>query len=238
MFNFLEGELLLIDKPIEWTSFDVVNHLRVFIRKQVGIQKLKVGHAGTLDPLATGLLIVCTGKMTKQIQFLQDHDKVYTGTMRLGMTTPSYDLETEADAYFPVEHIKPEDIEKLGLQFLGEQEQLPPIYSAVKIDGKRAFKYARKQQDVELKTRKITISKFELDMSAFPDIHFEVHCSKGTYIRSLAHDFGQKLGSGATLTALKRIQSGPYSLDDALSLDELKDAISKFAAKTDTNSPK
>jgi tRNA pseudouridine55 synthase len=229
-FNFEDGELLLIDKPLEWTSFDVVNHLRVAIKRNIGIAKLKVGHAGTLDPLATGLLLLCTGKMTKKIQFLQDKDKVYAGTMKLGFTTPSYDMETEADAVFSTENISIQMLEEARHQFLGDIEQLPPVYSAVKIDGKRAFNYARKQQEVQLIPRKVHIASFEIDPASFPDIHFKVSCSKGTYIRSLVHDFGKALGIGATLTALRRTQIGEFKVDDAWKLEDLKLAIIDLAA--------
>jgi len=224
-FHFEEGELLLIDKPLGWTSFDVVNHIRVAIKKNMAIPKLKVGHAGTLDPLASGLLIVCTGKMTRQIQQFQDEHKTYTGTIRLGMTTPSYDLETEADALYPWQHITIEQIEKVAKSFEGIQQQYPPRFSAIKIDGKRAFKYARKDQEVELASREVNILHFWITAVNLPEIDFEVHCSKGTYIRSLAHDFGKALDSGACLTALRRTASGNFTVNKAWQLTALKDQI-------------
>lgn len=224
-FSFEEGEVLLVDKPVGWTSFDVVNHLRLLIKRYLHIPKLKIGHAGTLDPLASGLLIICTGKLTKQIQALQDQDKVYVGKMRLGMTTPSYDLETEPDAFFSTTHLTPEHIEEVRKMFIGEQQQLPPVYSAVKIDGKRAFHYARKQKEVQLKARIVTISNLEIDSTALPELSFRVECSKGTYIRSLVHDIGQKLQSGATLTELRRVKSGNYDVLDAWDLSVLKQVI-------------
>jgi tRNA pseudouridine55 synthase len=224
-FNFEEGELLLIDKPIEWTSFDAVNFIRSFLKHCFKLKKLKVGHAGTLDPLATGLLLVCTGRKTKTIQDLQDMDKVYTGTMLLGQTTPSYDLESEADAFFPIENITQESIENARLQFLGEIEQIPPIYSAIKIDGKRAFLYARKNQDVIMSARKITIHDFELTAINLPEIEFRVHCSKGTYIRSLVHDFGAALNNGACLSSLRRTYIGNYSVEDAYTIDSFRELV-------------
>lgn len=230
VFHFEEGELLLVDKPLGWTSFDVVNHLRVIIKKNLSIPKLKVGHAGTLDPLASGLLLLCTGKMTKQIQFLQDQEKVYTGTMKLGYTTPSYDLETEIDETFPTAHINQAKLELTRQQFLGPLEQLPPIYSAVKINGKRAFEYARKQKEVTLVPRKVEIFEFEIDPAAFPDVNFRIRCSKGTYIRSLVHDFGKALSSGAVLSVLRRTHSGPHCVANAWQLQELKDALLEMAS--------
>lgn len=224
-FDFEAGELLLIDKPVGWTSFDIVNHLRVLIRRHLHIPKLKVGHAGTLDPLATGLLIVCTGKMTKQIQSFQDQDKTYTGTLRLGMTTPSFDLETEADETFPTDHLTQESLQEARKFFIGTISQFPPIFSAIKIDGKRAFNYARKQQEVKLEPRVVTINRFELDNIQIPDVDFVIDCSKGTYIRSLAHDFGKSLQNGACLTTLRRTHIGKFSVENALSLEQLRELL-------------
>jgi tRNA pseudouridine55 synthase len=217
--DFISGETLLIDKPIGWTSFDVVNKIRWNIKQKLKIKNIKVGHAGTLDPLATGLLIICTGKNTKLIDDLIGQDKEYTGIILLGKTTPSYDLETEFDQEFDVSSISLESIELVRQTFLGEQEQIPPIFSAKKINGKRAYDYAREGKELVLKPNKINIKQFSIDASAFPQITFSISCSKGTYIRSIAHDFGKKLGAGATLTALRRTKSGPCSIDDAKTVD-------------------
>lgn len=217
--NFQEGEILLIDKPLNWTSFDVVNKLRWNIKKKLGVKKIKVGHAGTLDPLATGLLIICTGKKTKIIESIQAEEKTYTGTILLGQTTPSYDLETEYNQTFPVEHITQENLEAVRLSFLGEQEQIPPIFSAKQIDGKRSYDLARSGKEITLKAAKISITEFKINSDRFPEIDFEIVCSKGTYIRSIAHNFGQKLGSGATLITLRRTNSGNFSVENALSIE-------------------
>ena len=224
-FHFEEGEVLLIDKPIGWTSFDVVNSLRYFIRKVYNLKKIKVGHAGTLDPMASGLLIICTGKMTKQIDRFQGMDKVYVGQMCLGATTPSYDKETEPDRHFDIHSLDLELLRGKTRQFLGEIDQVPPLYSAIKINGKRAYDFARKKEEVALKSRKVTIHKFEIVNYAPPYAEFYVKCSKGTYIRSLVRDFGESLNNGAYLTALKRTQIGDFSLSDAYSLDALKQAV-------------
>lgn len=224
-FHFEEGEVLLIDKPVGWTSFDIVNFVRSLIKRFHQIHKLKVGHAGTLDPLASGLLILCTGKMTKRIQEFQDQDKIYTGTFLLGQTTPSYDGETEPDAVYPTEHITAEMIASVKEKFLGEQQQMPPNYSAIKVDGKRAFDYARKKKEVKLNPRTIFIHSLELDKEKFPEIFFETNCSKGTYIRSLAHDFGKALQSGAYLTSLRRTQIGEFKVENALTPEQIKALI-------------
>ncbi len=210
--DFLSGQVLLIDKPLEWSSFQVVNKLRWLIRKQFSIKKIKVGHAGTLDPLATGLLLICTGKATKTINDLQGQIKEYTGTIQLGSTTPSYDLETEINATFPTDHITDELIHKATAQFIGEIDQLPPVFSALKKDGKRLYEYARKGEEVEIKPRKITIEEFEITKIENNAVDFRVVCSKGTYIRSLAHDFGKALQSGGHLTALRRTKIGEYDV--------------------------
>ena len=225
MFYPEEGTVFLIDKPIDWTSFDTVNLIRSLFMRFYGIRKLKVGHAGTLDPLATGLLILCTGPMTKQIEDFQAQIKTYTGTMILGQTTPTYDLESEPDAFFPTEGITAEQVDEARKKFIGDIKQYPPKYSAIKIKGKRAFDYARSDEEIELKARDIHISDFQLSLDRFPEIDFEVTCSKGTYIRSLAHDFGRELGNGACLKTLRRTRIGDFCVENAWQLDDLKNAI-------------
>ncbi len=215
--DFKAGQILLIDKPLTWTSFQAVNKLRWEIRQAFNIKKIKVGHAGTLDPLATGLLIICTGKMTKQINTFQGLDKTYTGTFILGSTTPSYDLESEIDHTFPTKHISEELIHHTTKQFIGEINQFPPIFSALKKDGKRLYDYARAGETVEINSRKITISTFEITKIDGLNINFKVVCSKGTYIRSLAHDFGKALQSGAHLSELRRTKIGNYEVKNAQS---------------------
>lgn len=219
--EFQAGEILLIDKPYTWTSFDVVNKLRYAFKPH----KIKVGHAGTLDPLATGLLVVCVGKKTKEIDLYQAQIKEYTGTILLGSTTPSFDLETEPDAQYPTGHITPEMIEEVRKSFLGTISQVPPVYSAIKVDGKRAYESARKGKDVELKSREVQIEAFELDISAFPEVGFRVVCSKGTYIRSLARDLGVALNSGAHLTALRRERIGDFNVSQASTVDHAVNMI-------------
>ena len=225
MFYVEEGAVFLVDKPIDWTSFDTVNFVRALFKRFYGIRKLKVGHAGTLDPLATGLLILCTGPMTKQIEDFQAQVKTYTGTMLLGQSTPTYDLESEPDALFPTENITPEQIEATRLKFIGDIQQHPPKYSAIKIKGKRAFDYARSDEEIELKARDIHIDDFKLNLDRFPEMDFEVTCSKGTYIRSLAHDFGRELGNGACLKSLRRTRIGDFKVEDAWQLEDLKNEI-------------
>lgn len=215
--NFQAGQILLIDKPLHWTSFQAVNKLRWEIRHAFNIKKIKVGHAGTLDPLATGLLIICTGKMTKQINIYQGQDKEYTGTIVLGGTTPSYDLETEIDKTFPTEHITEDLIHEATKQFIGEIDQFPPVFSAIKKEGKRLYEFARAGEDVEISSRRIQISTFEITKIDGLNVAFRVVCSKGTYIRSLAHDFGKALNSGAHLSVLRRTKIGDFHVDDALS---------------------
>lgn len=217
--DFKNGQVLLIDKPLEWTSFQVVNKLRWHIRKRFDIKKIKVGHAGTLDPLATGLLIICTGKQTKNITTYQGQIKEYTGTFVIGATTPSYDLETEIDETFPTEHLTEDLIHKTTTQFLGKIQQKPPIFSAIKKEGKRLYELARKGETTEIKSREIEITAFEITKIALPNIEFRVVCSKGTYIRSLAYDFGLALNSGAHLSVLRRTKIGDYSVNNALSID-------------------
>jgi tRNA pseudouridine55 synthase len=215
--EFAEGQLLLINKPYNWTSFDVVGKIRNAFKPL----KLKVGHAGTLDPLATGLLIICTGKMTKQIDTFQAQEKEYTGTMILGETTPSYDMETDADQKFDISHITEDEIRRACQQFIGDIQQYPPAHSAIKIDGERLYEKARRGEDVELRLRNVTISEFEITNITLPEINFRVVCSKGTYIRSLVNDFGKALDNGAYLSKLRRTRSGSYKIDDAHEVMEL-----------------
>ncbi len=226
-YDFKEGALLLIDKPKGWTSFDVVNKIRYKLKFKLGEKKIKVGHSGTLDPFATGLLLVCTGKSTKKLEALQNLPKIYTGTITLGASTPSFDPETEIDATYPVEHITEELIEKTRRQFLGAIQQIPPIFSAIKVDGQPLYKKARKGEKVEIKPRPVHIFKFDIRRIAIPELDFVVECSKGTYIRSLANDFGHALGSGAFLSSLCRTQIGNYKLSEAWNLDELTDHIER-----------
>ncbi|WP_367915590.1 tRNA pseudouridine(55) synthase TruB [Leadbetterella sp. DM7] len=219
--EFQAGEVLLIDKPYTWTSFDVVNKIRYAFKPH----KIKVGHAGTLDPLATGLLVICVGKKTKEIDLYQAQIKEYTGKIRVGSTTPSFDLETQPDAEYPTGHITPEMIEAARRSFLGTIHQVPPVYSAIKVDGKRAYESARQGKDLELKSREVQIEAFDLDLSAFPEIGFRVVCSKGTYIRSLARDLGTALNSGAHLTALRRERIGDFRVSEALTVDQAVEQI-------------
>ncbi len=214
--DFLEGQLLLIDKPLGWSSFQAVNKLKWAIRKKFHLKKIKIGHAGTLDPLATGLLLICTGKFTKKINDLQGQAKEYTGTITLGATTPSYDLETAVDETFSIAHISDALIQKTTIDFIGEIEQTPPVFSALKKDGKRLYEYAREGKEVEIKKRQVTISEFEITKFNLPEIDFRVVCSKGTYIRSLAHDFGKALHSGGHLSALRRTKIGDYNVNKAM----------------------
>jgi len=213
--DFLSGQVLLIDKPLYWTSFKVVNQLRWEIKNAFNIKKIKVGHAGTLDPLATGLLIICTGKMTKQIDNFQGRPKEYTGTFVLGSTTPSFDLETEINEIFPTAHITETSIHDATRQFIGDIEQFPPVFSAIKKDGVRLYKLARAGEEVDIKPRLVNISEFEITNIEGNNVDFRVVCSKGTYIRSLAHDFGKALNSGAYLSALRRIKIGDFNVNDA-----------------------
>lgn len=216
--DFQSGQILLIDKPLHWTSFQVVNKLRWELKQKFKLKNLKVGHAGTLDPLATGLLIICTGKMTKQIDTFQAQIKEYTGTMVLGSTTPSYDLETEIDNTFPTDHITPQLIEETTKQFIGDIQQYPPVFSAIKKDGKRLYEFARAGEEVEIKARHISIEQFEITNVDGLNLDFRIVCSKGTYIRSLAHDFGKALGSGAHLSALRRTKIGDFNVAHAVTV--------------------
>ena len=225
--DYKNGQLLLIDKPLEWTSFQVVNKLRWHIRKTFQIKKIKVGHAGTLDPLATGLLIICTGKKTKQIEQYQAQVKTYTGTLTLGSTTPSYDLETEIDATYPTTHITEDLIHQTTAKFTGTIEQYPPVFSALKKDGKRLYEFAREGKKVEISARKIVIDFFNITAINGLEVDFEIQCSKGTYIRSLAHDFGKALNSGAHLSALRRTKIGDFSVDNAISVEAFIESLKK-----------
>jgi tRNA pseudouridine55 synthase len=220
-YNFTAGAVILVNKPLTWTSFDVVNKLRYTIKTHLGVKKIKVGHAGTLDPLATGLLIICTGKFTKRLESFQAQKKDYTGNFLLGKTTPSFDAEQEPDATYPTEHITPELLEKARLKFEGELEQYPPQFSAIKVAGVPLYKTARKGERIEVKPRPVHIFKFEIDSTNFPTIDFYADVSKGTYIRSLAHDFGKAVESGAYLTKLVRTSIGEYQLKDAWELEDL-----------------
>ena len=218
--DFQTGEMILIDKELNWTSFDVVSKLRNSIKKKLNIKKIKVGHAGTLDPLATGLLIICTGKMTKRIDEFSGLNKTYIGKMTIGSTTPSYDLETKPNVYYPTEHINKNLIIETAKKFVGKIDQKPPVFSAIKKDGVRLYKLARKGLKVEVEKREIIIHDFLISSINFPEVEFSLTCSKGTYIRSLAHDFGKELGSGAHLSELRRTFIGDYSVDNSLKLME------------------
>ena len=225
--DFQSGQILLIDKPLEWSSFQVVNKLRWHIRKTFNIKKIKVGHAGTLDPLATGLLVICTGKMTKKIDTFQAQTKEYTGTIKLGATTPSYDLETEIDETYPTDHLNESLINEATKEFIGSINQFPPIFSAVKKDGKRLYEFARAGKEVEIKPRTITISAFEITKIKSLEVSFRVVCSKGTYIRSLAHDFGKALNSGGHLTSLRRTKIGDFDVVNATTIDDFVRSLSE-----------
>lgn len=214
--DYKTGQVLLIDKPLHWTSFQVVNKIRWYIRQKFHIKKIKVGHAGTLDPLATGLLILCTGKFTKQIETYQAQTKEYTGEITLGATTPSYDLETEINETFSIEHITDKLIYETAKKFVGEINQKPPIFSAIKKDGKKLYELARKGETTEIKSRKITIKVFEITNITLPKVSFRVVCSKGTYIRSLAFDFGKALKSGGYLSELRRTKIGNFNVENAV----------------------
>ena len=230
--KFLEGELLLIDKPLEWTSFDVVKKIRNTISRQTGLKKIKVGHAGTLDPLATGLLIVCTGKYTKRLHEFQNQEKEYTGTFFIGATTPSFDKETEIDYTFETNHITDKLLLETKDRFTGELDQIPPIYSAINIQGVRAYTHARNLEEITLSARKIQIKSFELTKIELPQVQFKVVCSKGTYVRSLARDFGNELNSGAYLIELVRSRIGNYHLCDALTIEGFEKYIDKLCQDT------
>ena len=226
--DYLEGQILLIDKPLKWSSFQAVNKLKYILKRKYNLpKKFKIGHAGTLDPLATGLLIVCTGKFTKRITDIQAQVKEYTGTITVGATTPSYDLETEVDATFPTVHITAGLIQTAIQQFLGEIDQKPPVFSAIKKDGKRLYEHARAGEEVEIAFRKTTIHEFEITRIALPEIDFRVKCSKGTYIRSLAFDFGKALNSGAHLSVLRRTKIGDFSVENGIMPDEFEQQLNQ-----------
>lgn len=232
--NFKKGEVLYLNKPLGWTSFKVVGHVRYHICRRLGVKKLKVGHAGTLDPLATGVMIVCTGKATRRIEEFQYHTKEYIATIRLGATTPSYDLEHEIDAVYPTEHITHELVEETLKRFVGEIQQIPPAFSACMVNGKRAYDLARKGEDVELKPKLLVIDEIELLECNLPEIKVRVVCSKGTYIRALARDIGEALNSGAHLTALERTRVGDVRIEDCLNPLDFKDWINAQEIETDT----
>jgi tRNA pseudouridine55 synthase len=224
-FDFAQGELLLIDKALDWTSFDAVNKVRRLISRKIG-KKLKVGHAGTLDPKATGLLLICTGLMTKKINDLVGLDKEYTGTFYLGATTPSYDTETEINQNFEISHLNSEILHSATKKFVGTIQQIPPQFSAKLVDGKRAYLSARKNKEVSIEPVTITISQFEITRVALPEIDFRVVCSKGTYVRALARDLGEALNSGAYLTSLRRTRIGQHSVSDALTVEQFEALLS------------
>lgn len=229
-YDFAAGEILLLDKPLNWTSFDVVKKVRNTIREK------KIGHAGTLDPLATGLLILCTGKYTKRIEEIQNQEKEYTGSIRLGEVTPSYDRETEVTETRDISPLTPEAIQAAAATFVGTIEQIPPIYSAVMVDGKRAYDLARKGKSAELKARTITIKAFDITAIEGAEVYFKVICTKGTYIRSLAHDLGQVLGCGAHLSSLRRTRIGDFKADDALSIEDIQEIRKQQLAANESNS--
>ncbi|MFB9078661.1 tRNA pseudouridine(55) synthase TruB [Flavobacterium procerum] len=226
--EYLNGQVLLIDKPLKWSSFQAVNKLKYLLINKVGLpKKFKIGHAGTLDPLATGLLLICTGKFTKKISELQGQAKEYTGTFYIGATTPSYDLETEIDQTFPTDHIDETLIRETVKQFLGEIDQKPPIFSAIKKDGVRLYEHARAGESIEIESRKTTIHEFEITRIALPEIDFRVVCSKGTYIRSLAYDFGKAMNSGSHLTVLRRTKIGDYDVKNAIDITLFEEELLK-----------
>lgn len=224
--DYQNGQILLIDKPLNWSSFQAVNKLKYALINKVGLpKKFKIGHAGTLDPLASGLLIVCTGKFTKRIAELQGQAKEYTGTFFIGATTPSYDLETEVDQTFPTEHINESLIHETVKQFLGEIDQIPPIFSAIKKDGVRLYEHARAGESIEIASRKTTIHEFEITRIALPEVDFRVVCSKGTYIRSLAYDFGKAMQSGSHLTVLRRTKIGDYDVKNGINVLDFEESL-------------
>lgn len=228
-YDFIAGATLLVDKPQGWTSFDVVNKIRYKLRHFLDVRKIKVGHAGTLDPMATGLLIICTGKHTKMLAQYQGLDKEYTGTLVLGATTPSYDAETEPEEIYPIDHLTVDALEQARRRFIGELRQVPPMFSAIKVDGQPLYKKARRGESVAVEPRTVFIHAFEFTEIRLPEVDFRVHCSKGTYIRSLAFDFGRAVNSGAYLSALRRTRIGEFRIEDAWSLDDLLDHIEASA---------
>ena len=224
--DYQNGQILLIDKPLQWTSFQAVNKMKWVLKSKLNLKKIKIGHAGTLDPLATGLLLVCTGKFTKRITELQGQAKEYTGTFFIGATTPSYDLETEIDQTFETSHIDESLIYETVKQFLGEIDQKPPVFSAIKKDGIRLYEHARAGEFVEIASRKTTIHEFEITRISLPEVDFRVVCSKGTYIRSLAYDFGKAINSGSHLIALRRTKIGDYEVDKAIDITLFEQSLS------------
>lgn len=236
-FDHENGAVVAVDKPYRWTSFDVIAATQKFFRVELGIPKVKIGHAGTLDPLATGLLILCFGKATKRIEEFMGHDKVYTGTFFVGATTPSFDLEKEADQQYEISHINEDMIKQAATSLTGDQMQMPPVFSAIKVGGKRAYKAARKGKDIELQPRSVKISRFEITRIQLPEVDFEIECSKGTYIRAIARDFGLALNSGAYLSALRRTKSGEISVDQAYTLDSFKEELRKHFDKPAISEP-
>lgn len=236
--NFLEGEVLYFDKPLYWTSFKLVKIIRTRISRKLKIKKIKVGHAGTLDPLASGVMIICTGKATKLIESFQYRTKEYIATLQLGATTPSFDKETEIDAIYPIEHITREDVEQVLKRFVGSIQQVPPVYSACKIEGRRAYDFARKGENIELKAKELVIDEIEL-LDFRPDmIKIRVVCSKGTYIRALVRDIGQALGSGAHLIGLVRTRIGDIRLEDCLQVDQIDELVEKAVLEEVENKEK
>lgn len=224
--DYLNGQILLIDKPLKWSSFQAVNKLKYLLINKVGLpKKFKIGHAGTLDPLATGLLLICTGKFTKRITELQGQAKEYTGTFYIGATTPSYDLETEVDETFSTSHIDEALIHETVKQFLGEIDQKPPIFSAIKKDGVRLYEHARAGETIEIESRKTTIHEFEITRIALPEVDFRIICSKGTYIRSIAYDFGKAMNSGSHLTVLRRTKIGDYDVKNAIDVTLFEESL-------------
>lgn len=223
--DFLEGQLILIDKPLNWSSFQAVNAVKWAIRKRFQLKKIKVGHAGTLDPLASGLLLICAGKFTKRIHEFQGMPKEYEGTITLGSSTPSYDLETEVDNVFPTDHITHELIHKTKALFLGKIAQKPPVFSALKKDGKRMYEYAREGKELEIKARFVEVLEFEILEINLPVLRFRIRCSKGTYIRSIAHDFGKALNSGGHLSSLRRTKIGDYNVNNAVAPANFKEMM-------------
>ena len=235
-FDFIRGEIMVLNKPLDWTSFDLVNKVRIMLCRLMKIKKLKLGHAGTLDPKATGVMVLCSGKLTKQIDEIQADEKEYIALLKIGATTPSFDLETEEDEQFATAHITRATVENVLPSFVGAIEQVPPAYSAIKVDGKRAYKLARKGNEVELKSKMLVIREIELLRFEMPEIELRIVCSKGTYIRALARDIGKALNSGAYLKGLVRTRIGKYSIDQSLDLTELADMLSAhFITNTNTN---
>lgn len=235
VFDFIQGEILVINKPLDWTSFDLVNKVRNMLCRLMKIKKLKLGHAGTLDPKATGVMVLCSGKLTKQIDEIQADEKEYVALLKVGATTPSFDLETEEDEQFTTAHITRETVENILPLFVGAIEQIPPAYSAIKVNGKRAYKLARKGEEIELKSKMLVIKEIELLRFEMPEIELRIVCSKGTYIRALARDIGKALNSGAYLIGLKRTRIGEYTIGNSLELSELADLLSDYFQNNNNN---